>query len=267
MMKLSHLYPLLVLNAALMLTGVSYARADAATDRGYAIMSDADARADSFRDMIAHVTMILTDESGRERRRKLDFALRETDGDGDQQRIVFQSPGDVRGTALLTHSHVLADDDQWLYLPAFKRVKRISAANQSGPFVGTEFAYEDLVEQDADNYVNRLLREDTLDGLPCFVVERVPRFKNSGYQRQVVYVDQPELRFQKIEFFDHENRRLKTLRLERYQQYLDRFWRALTMTMTNHQTGSTTVMLWEDIRYGSGLTAGDFNPHALKRIH
>jgi hypothetical protein len=266
MMKLSNLYPLLLLNAALLLTCVCDARADAATDRGYAIMSDADARADGFRDMTARVTMILTDEGGSEKRRKLDVALRESKGDGDQQRIVFQSPGDVRGTALLTHSHVLADDDQWLYLPAFKRVKRISAANQSGPFVGSEFAYEDLVEQDADNYVNRYLGEDTLAGLSCFVVERVPRFKNSGYRRQLVYVDQAELRYQQIEFFDHEDRQLKTLRLGNYRRYLQRFWRALTMTMTNHQTHKTTVMRWQDIRFGTGLAAGDFNPHALKRI-
>ncbi len=265
-MQPSTLLPLLLQAAALMLTCASDARADAATDRGYAIMSEVDARADGFQDMTARVTMILTDEHGREKRRKLDFDLREAEDDGDQQRIVFQSPGDVRGTALLTHSHVLADDDQWLYLPAFKRVKRISAANQSGPFVGSEFAYEDLVEQDADKYVNRYLREDTLAGLPCFVVERVPRFKNSGYRRQVVYVDQAELRYQQIEFFDHEDRHLKTLRLESYQRYLNRFWRALTMTMTNHQTGKSTVMLWQDIRYGTGLAAGDFTPNALKRI-
>jgi hypothetical protein len=265
-MKPSELLPLLLLSATLILPWVSETRADEATERGYAIMSEADARDDGFSDMTALVTMILTDASGRERRRTLDFALHETKGDGDRQRILFQAPGDVRGTVLLTHSHVLADDDQWLYLPAFKRVKRISAANQSGPFVGSEFAYEDLVEQDADNYVNRYLRDDSLDGVPCYVVERVPRFDNSGYRRQLVYVDQAELRYRKIEFFDKNDRLLKTLRLKHYQRYLDRFWRALSMTMTNHQSDSTTVMLWEDIRYGAGLSARAFTPNALKHI-
>jgi outer membrane lipoprotein-sorting protein len=265
-MKPSELLPLLLLSATLILALVSETRADEATERGYAIMSEADARNDGFNDMTALVTMILTDASGREKRRRLDFALHEIDDDGDRQRIVFRSPGDVRGTALLTHSHVLADDSQWLYLPAFKRIKRISAANQAGPFVGSEFAYEDLVEQDADNYVNRYLRDDTLEGVPCYVVERVPRFDNSGYRRQVVYVDQAELRYRKIEFFDKDDRLLKTLRLERYQRYLDHFWRALSMTMINHQSDSTTVMLWEDIQYGAGLSANAFTPNALKRL-
>lgn len=234
--------------------------------RGLEIMSEVDERATGFQGLTAQVTMILRSGKGKERERQFDLSLLEVDGDGDKQKIVFRKPADVKATALLTHSHVLADDDQWLFLPAFKRVKRISAANHSGPFVGSEFAYEDLATQDADNYINRYVGDEPVDDVPCFVVERLPRFDNSGYRRQMVYVDEDELRYQKIEFYDRENRLLKTLRLESYELFEQRFWRPLSMTMSNHQTGKSTVMRWEDIRYRTGLAASGFTAHALKRI-
>ena len=96
------------------------------------------------------------DESVRELRRQVFESTEE--GRGDKSIIVFDSPRDIGGTALLSHTKILEPDDQWLYLPALGRVKRISSGNKSGPFVGSEFAYEDLVSQEVDKYNYRWLR-------------------------------------------------------------------------------------------------------------
>ena len=89
----------------------------------------------------------------------------------------------MAGTALLSHTKILAADDQWLFLPALQLVKRISSANKSGPFVGSEFAYEDLASQELDKYDYRFLGEQPCGDLTCYVVERVPAYENSGYTK------------------------------------------------------------------------------------
>jgi len=102
---------------------------------------------------------------------------------------IFDMPADVKGTALLTFSHKTGNDDQWLYLPALKRVKRISSSNKSGPFMGSEFAYEDISSEEVEKYTYRYIRDEDFDGQATFVVERYPVDKKSGYTRQVVWVD------------------------------------------------------------------------------
>jgi aldehyde:ferredoxin oxidoreductase len=98
------------------------------------------------------MVMILRNKRGQESKRELEIRTLEVKDDGDKSLTVFHTPRDVRGTALLTYSHGVDPDDQWLYLPALRRVKRIASNNQSGPFMGSEFAYEDLSSQEIDKY-------------------------------------------------------------------------------------------------------------------
>ncbi|NIT13503.1 MAG: outer membrane lipoprotein-sorting protein, partial [Candidatus Dadabacteria bacterium] len=98
---------------------------------------------------------------------------------GDKSITVFDEPRDIEGTALLSHTKILDPDDQWLYLPAVKRVKRISSKNKSGPFVGSEFAYEDLLSQEVDKYNYKWLKDEKCGDLECHVVERYPLYENS----------------------------------------------------------------------------------------
>ena len=131
--------------------------------------------------------------------------------DGDKSLSIFDEPADVKGAAMLTYTHGLEPDDQWLYLPALKRIKRISSRNKSGPFMGSTFAFEDLGSQEVEKYSYNYLREEACGEGSCHVVERFPEYKHSGYTRQVVWIDTEGFRMLKAEFYDRKKALLKTL--------------------------------------------------------
>jgi len=149
--------------------------------------------------------------------------------------------------------------------PRFKRIKRISSANKSGPFVGSEFAYEDLSSQEIEKYSYKWLRDETLDGHDVFVIERFPQYKNSGYTRQITWIDKEIYQRRKVEFYDRKNTLLKTLVSSDYKQYLDQYWRPGKMEMVNHQTGKKTDIIWENLQFKNGLGDRDFDRNTLKR--
>ena len=139
--------------------------------------------------------------------------------DGDKLLVVFDTPKSIRGTALLSLAHKLEPDDQWMYLPALKRVKRIASQNKSGPFLSSEFAYEDMAVQEVEKFDYRLLDTwRTLDGSRAIVVERTPADDHSGYGRQVVWVD-AELQDPADRVLRSPDRLLKTLEVEGYARY------------------------------------------------
>ena len=209
--------------------------------------------------------MILKNKHGDTSQRTLRLQTLEVAGDGDKSLTIFDNPRDIKGTAFLSHTHALKPDDQWLYLPALKRIKRISSSNKSGPFVGSEFAYEDLTSQEVEKYTYKWLRDENLDGHDVFVSERYPQYENSGYTRQIVWTDKTMYQALKVEYYDRKNTLLKTLVLSDHQQYLGKYWRPSRMVMTNHQTGKETILLWENYNFGNGLSDRDFDRNTLKR--
>lgn len=240
-------------------------RTESPEERGLAIAREADRRDSGFGDYTADLLMVLRNRHGEESIRDLRIRTLEVTDDGDKSLSIFDRPADVKGTALLTFTHKTENDDQWLYLPALKRVKRISSANKSGSFMGSEFAYEDLTSQEVEKYTYHWIRNEVYEEQPCFVIERDPVDPNSGYTRQVVWMDQAEYRPMKIDFYDRKNVLLKTLTFHGYRRYLDRYWRADRMEMVNHQTGKSTRLQWKDYRFRTGLKDSDFNKNSLKR--
>ena len=234
-------------------------------ERGLEIAREADLRDTGYGDFVADVSMVLRNRHGQESTRALRSRTLEVDQDGDKSMIIFDSPSDVKGTTFLTFSHSEGDDDQWLYLPALKRVKRISSSNKSGPFVGSEFAYEDISSQEVEEYTYRLVREEKLGSQNTFVVEYDPVHPKSGYSRLLVWIDTIEYRTLKIEFFDRKNELFKTLKYDGYEKYLDRFWRPTEMKMVNHQNGKETDILWSNYEFKTGLADSDFNKASLAR--
>ena len=208
-------------------------------ERGLAIAVEADKRDSGWIDGRSDMVMILRNRQGQESVRELKVSSLEVEDDGDKSLTVFESPRDVRGTALLTYSHKVESDDQWLFLPALKRVKRIASRNKSGPFMGSEFAYEDLSAFEIEKYRFNYLKDDSINGQDVFVVEQIPTDKNSGYTKQTVWLDKAHYRPLNVEFYDRKDSLLKTLSFSDYKQYLNQYWRAHTMAMTNHQTGKT----------------------------
>ena len=166
---------------------------------------------------------------------------------------------------MLSHTKVLEADDQWLFLPALKRVKRISSKNKSGPFVGSEFAYEDLLSQEVEKYTYKWLKDEACGSLQCSVIEAYPQYENSGYTRIVVWVDLDEYRVHKTDYYDRKRAHLKTLTSEGYQQFLDKYWRASSLKMVNHQTGKSTDLFFEEWKFQTGQQEAKFTPARLKR--
>lgn len=246
-----------------LLAAQSYA--ETPQEKGLAIAVEADKRNTGWQDNSASMTMTLRNKRGEESTRVLRVKSLEVENDGDKGLTIFDEPKDVRGTALLTFSHKTESDDQWLYLPALKRVKRIASKNKSGPFMGSEFAFEDLSSQEIEKYTYNYLRDEPCGDLTCFVVERFPTDKNSGYTKQIAWIDTTEYRAQKIEFYDRKKSLLKTLESTGYEKYLDQFWRPAKMSMQNHQTGKSTVLDWSNYAFKVGLDEGDFTKNSLKR--
>ncbi|HFQ92164.1 MAG TPA: outer membrane lipoprotein-sorting protein [Chromatiales bacterium] len=240
-------------------------QAETPEEKGLAIAIEADRRDTGWQDQTARLKMVLRNRHGQESTRLIRTRSLEVEGDGDKSLSIFDSPRDVKGTAFLSYTHALEPDEQWLYLPALKRVKRISSNNKSGPFMGSEFAYEDLTSQEVEKYTYKFLRDDQLDGRPVFVIERKPAYKYSGYTRLITWLDKEMYQPLKVEFYDRKGALLKTLTASDYQQYLGRYWRPGTMRMVNHQTQKSTDLYWSDYRFKTGLTARDFDRNSLKR--
>ena len=236
-----------------------------AEDKGLEISKQAKAQNLGWTDSKVELEMILKNQHGETSMRKMRLKSIEQANDGDKSLTIFDSPRDVKGTAFLSFSHPQGNDDQWLYLPALKRVKRISSRNKSGSFMGSEFSFEDLTSFEVEKYNYQYVKDEVVDGENCWVIIQFPLDKYSGYKRRIVWIDQSEYRTRKTDFYDRKNTLLKTLKFSNFHQYLDKYWRAQKLEMVNHQSGKSTILNYTDFQIKTGLDEKDFNKNALKR--
>ncbi len=250
-------------------TGASTAfAAEGAEAKGFEVAARSDRSDLGFGDSSVYLKMVLRNAAGQETTRSLYIKTLEKPNEnvGDKSLIVFDKPADIDGTALLSHARILEADNQWLFLPALKRTKRISSVNKSGPFVGSEFAFEDFTALELNKFTYRYLRSEACGDLTCDVVERKPRYEHSGYTRQLSWIDQDIHQVRRVEFFDRRGDLLKVLTLTDYRQYQDKFWRAHKLSMDNMQTKKHTDLNYSDYKFGSGLNERNFEKVALRRV-
>ncbi|GHA16855.1 membrane protein [Arenicella chitinivorans] len=233
--------------------------------KGLAIAKEMKARDRGWGNSQSQMTMTLRTKGGDEVVREMRTKALEVTGDGDKALTIFDTPLDVKGTTFLSFSHTEGDDDQWIYLPAVKRVKRIASRNKSGPFLGSEFAFEDLSSFEVEKYQFDFQREETINGLPGAVIVMDPVDKYSGYTKIIAWVDTAHYRPHKLEFYDRRDTLLKTLTISDYKQYKNKYWRASTQVMVNHKTGKSTDILLKNIEFDVGLSDADFNENRLNR--
>ncbi len=241
------------------------ANAETAEKKGLTIAKQVEKQDEGWQDTTASMKMILKNRQGEESSRLIRLKVLEVKGDGDKSLTIFDSPKDIKGTAFLSFSHAIVPDDQWLYLPALKRVKRIASSNKSGPFMGSQFSYEDLASFEVAKFKYKFLRDEKLGNINTFVVENYPQYKYSGYTRQVVWIDKQRYIPLKIEYYDRKNDLLKTLAFNDYKQYLNKYWRASEQMMVNHQNGKSTQLIWSNYQFQTGLSKRDFEKNSLKR--
>lgn len=236
--------------------------------KGFEISARSDRSDTGFGDSTAKLTMVLHNAAGERTERNLSLRTLEKESEevGDKSLIVFDSPADINGTALLSHAKILDADNQWLFLPALKRIKRISSVNKSGPFVGSEFAFEDFTSQELNKFNYKYLRSEACSELMCDVVERTPRYEHSGYTRQVTWVDQKLYQVRRVEFYDRRGAQLKILTMDDYRQYKGKYWRAHKMHMKNLRTNKRTELVYSDYQFANGFKKRDFHKTTLNRI-
>ncbi|MDA9230440.1 outer membrane lipoprotein-sorting protein [Alphaproteobacteria bacterium] len=235
--------------------------------RGLAIAKTSDATNLGYGDTTTEMEMILTNANGDVSERRLRFNTLENENpdDGDWSMMIFDEPRDVSGTAMLTYAHVLDADEQWMFLPALKRVKRISSVNKSGPFMGSEFAFEDFSSQEVGKYSYQWLRDEACGERTCHVTERRPLYQHSGYTRLISWTDTTDYQVRKIVYYDRKDALLKTLTFEGYRQYMNKYWRAHELFMQNHLSKKTTLLRWDEYEFSTGLSQSDFDQNSLKR--
>jgi outer membrane lipoprotein-sorting protein len=244
------------------LSGLSFIYAQTPEERGLEIAQAAEEADLGFGSSSVELKMVLKNKNGQTSERSMTTRTLELTEDGDKSLIAFNSPKDVKGTATLTYTHKEGSDDQWLYLPSIKRVKRISSNNKSGPFVGSEFAYEDLSSQEVEKYSYKFLEEKG----NLLLVEQDPVDPKSGYTRRIVTYNKGKgYRIEKVEFYDRKNALLKTLTYNDYKLYKNKFWRAATFNMVNHQSNKETLLKFSNYDFEVDFSDDDFSQVALQR--
>lgn len=234
--------------------------------RGLEIATEAHERGRGFGDSQAIIKMTLRNRHGEETLRVMRSRTLEIEADGDRSMMIFDEPRDVAGTAFLSFTYRTKDDDQWLYLPSLQRVKRIASSNKSGPFMGSEFSYEDLSSPEIEKYDYRYLGNESFAGRDHFILQRTPKDPRSGYRRMAVWLDTEHYRAFKVVYYDRRDELLKTLTTEKFEQYDDRHWRPSSMLMVNHQNSRSTTLQWSDYSFGNGYTEADFNRNNLAKV-
>lgn len=264
-MRIARMTTLTAGGAALMtMAFAGAAGAGPAEDKGLEIARKTDKANDGFKGEVSTMEMILINAHGERTTRKLTSRGIETSGDGDRSRIEFQWPADVKGTRMLTWTHRQSDDDQWLFLPAVNRVKRISSNNKSGSFMGSEFAYEDLGSQEVDKYKYKFLADEPIAGRPTWKIERIPVDARSGYSRQISWTDQEYTNPVKVEYYDRKGELLKTATFSGYAK-LGKWWRPGKIVMVNHQTKKESHLTWSARKLEVTLADNEFQSDGLDR--
>ena len=204
------------------------------------------------------MTLTLINAQNAQSIRKVTFAGYEGNERREKTLITFVYPPDMKGSSLLTHEHGTDDDDQWLYLPEVKRVKRIASANQSGSFMGSEFAYEDMVVRQLEKYDFKYLGDETIDGKDCYVIERIPKNKNSGYSKVIRWRMKDNLQELRSEYYDRKGEKLKERMMEGHH-LVDGFWRVRQISVTNVQTNKKSVITFDNVKLKLNLPEREFS--------
>lgn len=224
---------------------------------------------DEGQDQISDLEMTLTNKQGQQRVRKVQM-YRKKYGDDEKSVMFFLEPADVKGTGFLTWDYKDAskDDDQWLYLPALKKVRRIASSNKSDSFMGTDFTYNDMGGFDVEKYTYNLLAPETIDGIECYHIERLPKddsvLKETGYGRAEIWVRPDVWLMVKVVFYDKKMAELKTLTLSEIEQ-IDGIWTAKTYQMNNVQENHQTTFKFSNHKYNSGLDDEIFTDRRLQQ--
>lgn len=220
----------------------------------------------------SEATMVLINDKGQTRERKsTTFSVLQPNGIDSKLLVRFTKPADIQGTAFLQVEHIDSDDDQWIYLPALGKSRRLVANNKKDSFVGSDFSYGDLSLPKVDLFEHRLLGTQAVDGHDCYMIESVPKSDSMksdlGYSRKITWLRQDNFLETKVEYYDLSNRLLKTQLVSNHKllEPATQRWVALHREMTNQQTGHRTVFNFDVVEAGAPIADDLFTTRYLER--
>ncbi len=215
-------------------------------------------------DQTSDLTMTLINKSGSERVRKIKQFTRDF-GNVEKSIMFFTAPADVKNTSFMNWSYDSdKPDDQWIYLPALKKVKRISSDSKSDYFMGSDFTYDDLGDRKVDDDTHKLLREETIDGVDYYVVESIPKDEDYMYSKTVTWIRKDNFIGLKKEFYDEDGELLKILKIKKFEE-ISGFLVITHSEMENVQKNHRTKMELDNIKINTGISASKFTERMMMR--
>lgn len=236
--------------------------ARARTHTALEIMEKVDKRDDGDRS-VADMRMLLIDRNGKQRSRSL-HSFDMDKGEDRYNLIFFLTPGDVKGTGFLTYDYDAEgkDDDQWLYLPALKKVKRIASNDKSGSFMGSDFSYADLTKTRLHDYTYTFYEkqpEVVVDEQKCWVIESVPKTRKviteTGYTKSILFVRRDNMVVTRAIYYLQDSGALKYFDVKKMEK-IDEIWTALEIHMTRKKGGKTvhrTILNFDNVQYNQEM--------------
>ena len=214
---------------------------------------------------IMDITMILINKRGNKRTRKIE-SKRKTLGDGEAKSVAFfRSPADVKGTAFLVWEHKDQANDVFIYLPALKKIRRIASDQKNQSFMGSDFSYADMENEDVDDAVHKILSEETLKGKPCWVLESIPKPESdSEYSKVITWVTKDGYIPEKMELYSKKGKLFKIMEVARTGP-VDGKTLILDFTMENIQKKHKTQIVLDNVKLDQTIPDSAFTHRAIQR--
>lgn len=213
-------------------------------------------------DIQGQLTMNLINKQGETRTRQLKQFIK-TEKSIEKKIMFFMAPADVKGTSFMNWSYTDGkDDDQWIYLPALKRTKRISSDGKSDYFMGSDFTYDDLGDRHPDDDNHTLIREESIQGKECYVVESTTKDEDYMYSKTITWVMKDNFLGLKREFYDESGKLLKVLTIKKFEK-ISGFWTILETEMENVQRNHKTQMIFSGVLINQGVADSKFTERSM----
>jgi hypothetical protein len=210
-------------------------------------------------------TWILVDKSGNKSTRTVHSWGKETGKDIHKGLLVFLSPGNIKGTSIMTWQKKEGDDDQWLYEPANKKVQRLSSGSKKNYFMGTDFIYEDLQSEELEDHNYKVLKKEKVDGDNCFVVEAKPKDKkNTSYGKRILWVHAEKFYAVKTDFYSLQDKLIKTQVSRNFKKAGGKKYRPEENVMINHDKKTKTLVKIDKRDIDKGIKTDFFSERQMQ---
>jgi hypothetical protein len=218
---------------------------------------------DDGEDFYSFGSMVLIDKRGKERRREM-ITHRKDFGELSKTLIRFTKPADIEGTGFLSWENEDRDDDQFIFLPELRRVRRVASRKKDGQFVNSDYTYEDMERRKVEKDDHCLLGEEDVNGWRCYVLESVPK-KGSGsqYSKLKMYVIKDLYLAAKVEYYGKKLKLTKIFTAREIEK-IDGIWTMLESEMVNLKREHRTILASHEVRYNRGISDDVFTKRYLE---